>query len=164
VYLQTYQRQNSQDITFKLLELPQGSNNPNQGREIFNKTFNASSVTDQAWYRFEIPPIPDSAQKTYFFVLSSPTSKPGDAIAIGGVYKNSYQPGTAFMGALPVPADVAFRTCYRMTPMEKLQVLGEQLTRHRPGLWGNPYFYVIIIFLYFLLLTSFFWKLSKLKL
>jgi hypothetical protein len=164
VYLRTYQRQNSQDISFKLFELPQAGNNPNEGREIFNTTFNASSVADQAWYRFELPPIPDSAQKTYFFVLSSPTSKPGDTIAVGGVQKDIYQPGTAYLGAMPVPADFAFRTCYRMSPMEKLQILREQITRRRPGLWGNPYFYVIIIFIYFLLLTSFFWRLNKLKL
>jgi hypothetical protein len=164
VHLQTYQRQNTQDISFKLFELPEAGNNPNEGREIFNTTFNASSVRDRVWYRFEIPAIPDSAQRTYFFVLSSPTSKPGDTIAVGGVQKDIYQPGTAYLGAMPVPADIAFRTCYRMSSVEKLQILREQITRHRPGLWGKPYFYVILIFIYFLLLTSFFWRLNKLKL
>jgi hypothetical protein len=161
LHLQTYERQNTQDVIFSLLELPHA--NLSEGKEVFSTQFNASTVTNSAWRTFEIPPIPDSAQKTYLLVLHSPTSEPGDAITVSGVQQNIYQPGTAYLGSMPVPADITFRSCYQMTPVEKLQVLGEQMTRQRPGWWGNPYFYLATILLYGLLAAGFFWKLVKLE-
>lgn len=161
LHLQTYERQNTQDVIFSLLELPQGSTNPSEGKEVFSTQFNASTVTNSAWRTLEFPPISDSAQKTYLLSLYSPASTPGDAITISGVQQNIYLPGTAYLGSIPVPADVTFRSCYQMTPLEKLQVVGEQMTRQRPGWWGNVYFYLVIILIYGVLMAGFFWKLAK---
>jgi hypothetical protein len=59
-------------------------------------------------------------------------------------------------------ADITFRTCYQLTTFEKLQVLTGQLTRQRPGVWGNMSVYVIGLVAYLILVIGFFWQLSRL--
>jgi hypothetical protein len=49
-----------------------------------------------------------------------------------------------------------------MTLPEKWQVLAEQITRNRPGLWGNFGFYVFSLLIYGLLLIALLWWLIKL--
>lgn len=160
--VQTYRRRNTHDVTLRLLEVPAGAANPLEGLEVYRTTFNAGTVRDQAWVAFRLPPIPDSGGKTYLIALESPESDDGNAITVGGIEHNVYLPGTAFLGPVPVVADIAFRTCYQMTAFEKLQVLTEQLTRHRPALWGNISVYVIGLAAYLALVFAFFWQLSRL--
>jgi hypothetical protein len=164
ILFQTYQRQNTQDVNFRLLEFPPGSPQPAQGTELLNFTFNAATLQDQTWRAFTFPPISDSAGKQYALVIQSPESSPGNAITVGGIEWDAYEPGTAFLGPTPLQADIAFRACYQMTVLEKLQVLAEQITRHRPAVWGNIYFYGFIFFVYVLLLIGLFWKLAQLAL
>jgi hypothetical protein len=157
LFFQTYNRQNTHDIHLRLIEVTKP---PLEGSEKFQTTFNAAAVNDQSWHRFSFPPIADSAGKTYLISLQSPTSTDGNAITVGGIERNSYLPGTAYLGPTPVPADITFRSCYQMTLLEKLQVLAEQITRNRPFWWGNIIFYGLILVVYTLLLGAFFWKLS----
>lgn len=159
--LQTYGRRNTHDVTFRLLEIPAGVDNPLQGLELFRTTFNAAAARDQQWYTFTFPTIAESAGKTYFVVLESPTSEPGDAITVGGINKDAYAPGLAFWKSTPVEADVAFRACFQMTVFEKLQVLSRQMTQNRPFLWGHINFYLVGLVIYLLLLIGFFWQLTR---
>lgn len=159
---QTYGRQNTHDVTVGLLELPPNAANPLQGVLLQSFTFNAATVKNYAWHTFTFAPIPNSAGKTYLIAIQSPQSTPGNAITVGGIEWDTYAPGSAFLGPVPARADIAFRSCYQMTTAEKLQTLADQITRNRPGLWGNPAFYGVILILYGLLLIGFFWKLVKL--
>jgi hypothetical protein len=160
IFFQTYQRQNTHDVILRLLEI-RDINDPRQTTEMFQTTFNANAVSDQSWQIFKFAPIPDSAGKTYLFTLQSPEAEEGNAITVGGIERNVYLPGSAFLGPVPVQADVTFRSCYQMTKFEKLQVLSEQITRGRPGLWGNAGFYWLSFIGYGLLLLGFFWKLIR---
>lgn len=164
ILFQTYQRQNTQDVTLRLLEVPGGVDNPLQGVELFKATFNATDVSDEIWRTFGFAPIPDSAEKTYLITLQSPESVNGNAITVGGIERDVYRPGSAFLGPVPVPADITFRACFQMTISEKLQVLAEQMTRNRPAIWADPIFYGVALMAYLLLLIGFFWRLSKLAL
>jgi hypothetical protein len=159
--LQTYRRNNTQDVTLRLLEIPAGLANLQQGSELFSTTFNAASVGDKQWRTFTFPEIPNSAGKVYLFNLQSPASTPGNAITIGGIDKDIYPPGSTFLGAMPLPADITFRACFQMTPLEKLRVLADQLTRFRPAWWGTSMFYLICGGIYMLLLIVFFWQLTR---
>jgi len=161
VFFQTYQRQNTHEVTFRLLEITKGLDNPLHGLERFSAAFNAATVSDQSWRTFTFPFLPDSAGKTYLISFQSPTSTDGNAITVGGIERDSYLLGTAYLGVIPIPADIAFRSCYQMTTFEKLQVLSEQMTRQRPGLWGNFTFYWLILAVYALLLVGLFWKLVR---
>jgi len=160
IFFQTYGRKNTHDVNLRLLEVAEDQE-PLQGTEVFHTTFNAASISDQSWRTFTFPPIPDSAGKTYLVSLDSPDSLDGNAITVGGIERNSYLPGTAYLGPIPVPADFAFRSCYQMTTVEKLEVLSSQITQSRPGLWGDIRFYGLLLLIYLLLLAGFFWKLIR---
>jgi hypothetical protein len=159
IFFQTYGRKNTHDVTLRLLAVEKDANAPLAGAEVFKTTFNAGTVRDQAWRTFTFNPIAESAGKAYLIALASPDSVEGNAITVGGIERNSYLPGTAYLGLIPVPADFAFRSCYQMSNIEKLQVLSNQITQSRPGLWGDIRFYGFILLLYGLLLAGFFWKL-----
>jgi len=161
IKVQTYRRRNTHDVTLRLLEVPAETNNPLEGLEVYRTTFNAGTVRDQAWVAFRLPQIPDSGGKTYLITLQSPESDDGNAITVGGIEQNVYLPGTAFLGPVPVMADIAFRTCYQMTAFEKLQTVSNQLTRDRPALWGNISLYVIALTAYLVLVFAFFWQLGR---
>jgi hypothetical protein len=159
--LQTYRRRNTGEVTFRLLEMPPDLDDPFQGIELYSTTFEALEVSDQSWYRFRFPAISDSAGKTYLLILQSPNSEPGNAITVGGIDHDKYPLGSAFAGPVPIVGDITFRACFQMSVVEKMEFLANQLTRHRPGLWGNPAFYVIILGGYAFLLTGFFWSLIR---
>lgn len=161
IFFQTYGRENTHDVTLRLLDIPPDTGNPLEGKEVFNTTFNAATVSDQSWRTFTFLPLPDSAGKTFLITLQSPKSEDGNAITMGGIERNSYLPGTAYMGPVPLQADIAFRSCYQMSTIEKLQVLAGQMTGQRPGLWGNINFYWLSLLIYALLLLGFFWRLIK---
>jgi hypothetical protein len=162
ILFQTYGRQNTHDVTFRVLEARADDENPLAGIELIKRTFNAASINDQSWYTFSFPPVADSAGKTYVISLQSPESEEGDAITVGGIERNVYVPGTAFLGPIPVPADITFRACFQMGIAEKLRVLSEQVTRNRPGLWNEITFYASILAAYVVLIVGFFWHVGRL--
>jgi hypothetical protein len=137
VMLFDYGRQNTQPVIFHLRESPESST------DLFTQTFSASDVQGLTWHIFTFPPLPESAGKTYFFYLESPTSSPGDAITLGGSLRNLYAKGSAHLNRQAVPeADVAFRTYYAdITTSQKIQTLFERLATHKPAFWGSPRFY-----------------------
>jgi hypothetical protein len=159
---QTYQRANTHDVTLRLRQVINNSNNQFDGVEVFRVDFNATTVIDQTWHSFSFPPLADSAGKTYLITLESPESTDGNALTVGGIERDLYLPGLAFLGSIPVRADIAFRACFELTPLEKLQFLGERLTRQRPALWGYQSFFGATLFLYVLLLGVFLRKLIRL--
>ena len=153
--LLTYGRKNTHTVNLRLLKVEKNIH-PLQGVEVFHTTFNAATVKDQSWHTFRFPPIPDSAGKSYLISLDSPDSVDGNAITVGGIERDSYLPGTAYLGSGQIVADMAFRSCYQMTTIEKLKVLSTQVTQSRPALWGDLKFYAIIVLVYFVLLIGFF--------
>lgn len=164
LFFQTYRRQNSHEVSLRLLEVPPELNNPLEGIEIYRTQFNATQVEDQAWRQFKLPPIANSAQKRYMIVLEAPAAEDGNAITVGGIEQDTYLPGSAFFGYIPIPADITFRICYQMSLGQKLEIFIQRLTQQRPFLWNNGGFYGISLFIYFFLVIFFFWKLSQVKL
>lgn len=148
IFFQTYGRRNTHDVTLSLYELPNPDTFSLEGPLHFQSTFNAAEVWDQSWRSFHFDPLPDSAGKSYLIVVTSPQSTEGNAITVGGIERNSYLPGTAFLGPIPVPADIAFRSCYQMSTGEKLTILADQLTHDRTGPWSQPAFYGVMLVLY----------------
>ena len=164
VMFETYQRQNTHDINLRLLELEPGTNDPLSGLEQLNLSFNAATLQDRAWRSFSFDPIPDSAGKSYAIVLQSSESIPGNAVSVGGIEWDVYAPGLTFFDNVPLRADIAFRSCYQLSAVEKIEILSVQITQHRPALWGNVLFYRLVLFIYAALLIGLFWKLAKLAL
>ncbi|MCB0167672.1 MAG: hypothetical protein KDI79_25825 [Anaerolineae bacterium] len=161
----TYNRQPTPPVSLRLLALDGEPENPLAGGvEVFHTTTKANAVQNHMWYRFNLPPIDTSGQKRYLIALAAPEAAAEQAVTVGGIERNVYMPGTAFFGSMPVPADIAFRTCYELSAGEKFSVLAEQLTRQRPGLFGRAGFYGATLLIYGGLLGVFFWRLVKLAL
>lgn len=162
VYFQTYFRTNTHPVTVRLLQLAPGSDPLAPGTEQFSATFDPASLLAQGWRVFNFAPLPDSAGQTYAIVIESPESVPGNAVTVGGMIgANPYAPGPAFVGGVPLDGDIAFRACYQMSAAEKWQVFFEQLTHNRPGVWGSPGFYVILLVGYAALIVVLFGWLAK---
>jgi hypothetical protein len=152
-------RRNTHDVTFHLRPGLDSST------DIVSITFNASAVKGGEWYTFDFPPLPDSANKTYYFYFSSPESTDNDAIAVGGIQVDLYPGGEAYLGSTPAKADAAFRTYYSgVTLPQKAERLLERLAENKPFLWGNKYFYVFLAIVYLALVTALVWQLSHLVL
>ncbi len=103
------------------------------GQEIlFSETFAGNSVTDYQARRFSFEPIPDSAGRTFFFFITSPTSTPQNGITARGYTDtpvDGYPPGSAWAGQLgelqQFQADFAFRSYCDFTPWQKLGLVLE---------------------------------------
>jgi hypothetical protein len=156
VALRTYDRKNTQDVTFYLkpsLDSPD---------ILYQETFNASEIWDNEWRTFEFPPISDSAGKTFFFYFASPDSVRGDAITVGGGPGDFYNDGSAYLGPVPAQGDLAFRTYYGLSSNEKLSMLAQRLVEDKPSIWGDIRFYLLLVGLYVLILLRIFVELIKL--
>lgn len=160
ILFQTYQRQNTHDVFITLFEIT-NAENLEQRQLIKEFSLNTASVQDRSWRTFNFAPIPDSANKSYLITIQSPDSVPGDAITVGGIEWNVYEPGVAFLGPVPARADIAFRACFQISTQEKLQVLVEQITQNRPGVWGSATFYGISLLFYAVLVVALFLQLAK---
>lgn len=100
--LATYARENDRDVIFHLRNTP-------EGEDLVTVRLNASEVEDNSFYRFEFPPIANSAGQSFYFFLESPDSEPGNAITIWGVVRNVYNEGKAYRNHRPTGGEVAFR-------------------------------------------------------
>jgi hypothetical protein len=94
--------------------------------------------------------------------IASPDSTNGNAITVGGIERNIYLPGSAFLGSTPVLADITFRACFDISYTDKISILTGQLTRHRPDAWGYGPTYGVSLLLYGLLVVAFFGQIIKL--
>lgn len=159
ILFQTYQRQNTHDVTLRLLEISANLDNPLHGVELFQTSFNAANLSDQSWQAFSFGPLPNSKGKTYLIALSSPESGDGNAITVGGIERDVYEPGSAFLGATPVLADLTFRACFQMSVVEKLSHLSEQMVQSRPSIWGNVLWNWLMLSLYLFVVGGLFWQL-----
>ena len=56
-----------------------------------------SELGDNQFYRFRFEPLPDSAGKTYFFALTSPTGQPGNAVTVDLNTQDPYHLGSAYL-------------------------------------------------------------------
>lgn len=155
VMLRTYERQNTHDVTVYLKQ------SPDSPEVLYQETFNAATVWNNRWRRFEFPPIPDSAGKTYFFYLASPDSVAGDAISVGGATGDFYDHGITYLAIGPAQGDLAFRTYYNLSTSKKLTMLGQRLVEDKPSLWGDINFYLLLLALYGLILLRIFIELFK---
>lgn len=106
VLLATYARKNTHLVTFRLKE------SPDAARDIATITINAAKIKDNVFHQFKFAPIIDSKGKSYFFVLESPQSVPGDAITIWHSPDDVYDEGTLHINGQATGGDLAFRTYY----------------------------------------------------
>ncbi len=127
VTLGTFDYPHNQPITFHLAADTSGQD------ILFAETFDGATVEDQQQRRFFFEPIADSAGRSFFFFIASPTSTPDNAITARG-YSDTpidyYPDGQAFAGQLgalqPIQADFAFSAYCDLSLWQKVQAVFAQ--------------------------------------
>jgi len=105
--LATYARMNDHEVIFHLRE------SPSTTTDLVTLKIDASKIGDNQWHRFKFPTIADSKDKSYYFFLESPSSKPGNAITMWYNTEDAYSGGSAFRDDRPINGDLAFRVYYK---------------------------------------------------
>ncbi len=146
----TYARHNSHDVTFHLVR---GS-----GEELFQTSFNAADVQDNAFFSFELPALDSSRGEAFLFYLTSPDSVPtsesgpGDAITVWSTVADSYPEGAKYLNGDFTEGDLTFVAFYRGHAAEVLRRIVQGLAERKPSIWGNASLVSTLILLYW---TSF---------
>jgi hypothetical protein len=138
LFLGTYARSNTKDVIFHLRAAPDAP------ADIFSTTFNAATVKDYAYRSFTFPPIPDSAGRSYYFFLESPSSEDGNAITAWKQTEDLYPRGQMVQNGAPVEGDLQFQAHYRPTVRGRLTALLDRLAENKPSVWGDRRFYVVL--------------------
>lgn len=136
-------RENTHDVVFELRERV-------EDREPIRRVaVNARAFGDHQRYRFSFTPLADSAGKTYYASLRSPSSVPGDAITVDYQNENPYEKGTSsamivlpasrdaldtFDGTLKTNADTAFAVYHRIPLWEYGRLF---LSEHTRAAWQS---------------------------
>lgn len=132
VMFATYSRRNNtQPVEFHLREfgLPQ---------DIRTARVQASELRDNQFHRFEFEPLQDSKGKTYFFFVTSPTSRPGDAVTVDLNTQDPYHLGTAYIGDAGKPTiDVVFETYHTVTAREAVWTHAKGYVRTLIATWDQ---------------------------
>lgn len=82
------------------------------GRMVAQDNVLASQIKDNSYQRFNFPPIKDSRDKKFVFVISSPGSSPGNAITAWISKDNSFKDGQASNERTLLPGDLYFDAVY----------------------------------------------------
>jgi hypothetical protein len=128
VLLATYNRQNNGPVIFHLTEGVGGT-------ELVTIEIEASQIQDNAPRRFAFEPIPDSADREFYFYLEAPNAKRGNAITIWETDYDSYPAGRAYADDEPTVGDLRFVAYYRSNPRETWHNLSERIRTWHPILW-----------------------------
>ncbi len=121
VTLGVFNNRHNQPVTFYL------ATDTSAQEILFSETFDGNSVRDYQKKRFSFSPIADSAGRTYFFFITSPTSTLENAITARGyadIPLDRYPAGSAFAGQLELlqqlEADFAFEASCEMSLWDKV--------------------------------------------
>jgi len=109
VLLATYARENTQLLMFHL------KSSPSNADDIVTITVDAMAIKDNTYHQFSFSPLPDSRDKSYYFLLESPQSVPGNAITIWHSPYDAYAEGELYINGQKQEGDLAFRTYYDYT-------------------------------------------------
>ncbi len=152
VRLATYARENTGPVIFHLRAFPDAT------EDLFTFTLDAADVEDNAFYRFEFPPIRDLADRSFYFFLEAPEAEPDNGITVWGAIKDFYPDGEAVLEGLEGNGvhDLTFRLGYDPPLAVKADILLDNLAANKPSLWGDRWFYVLLALAYLPLLYALF--------
>jgi hypothetical protein len=149
VLLATYDRVNSQPVIFRLHAVGAAE------EPVHQETFSASDVQNNAFRTFSFPAQKDSQGKAYLFTLESPTSTEWDAITAWKNAADSFSEGEIIVENDPGRGDLAFVAHYDPSPFAVGGYFLERLAKDKPGLWGVPAFYLLLMGAYVALFITF---------
>ena len=105
IHARPYGKSVSGEVVFELTELvPEGE------RPVFRTVRPAAEVTAADAYALRLPPIEDSARRTYRLQLTAPRTRPGEGITLLATREDGCPQGALFVGNREQWGDLAFET------------------------------------------------------
>ncbi len=127
ILLATYERTNTVLLLFSLYE------NPSVEAPLRTVVAEPDTISNNEYYTFKFPPIPDSAGKTFLLSLESPEGAPGDAFTAWLGECDCYPGGTALLNGEEQPErDLAFRVRYNNEVTSVLDELINRMSQYKP--------------------------------
>lgn len=157
VKLATYARRNSGPLIFHLRAAPDAT------EDVVTLTLDAAEIKDNAYHSFEFPPIRDSTGHTFYFYLEAPEAESNNAITAWGITEDAYPEGKAVLRNVAGHGvrDLTFRLRYNPPWGQTIGIVLDRLADHKPSVWGNQWFYVLLGVSYLLLLYAFFVQVAR---
>lgn len=106
---------------------------------------------EERWHDFEFEPIPDSAGRKLYFSVEGRDVPRENTVMVLLFHHSGYPQGEAYANEKPMNAHVVFRAYSRGSVADLLGVIGDNLTRNRPGLLSSPATYLALALVYVLL-------------
>jgi hypothetical protein len=138
IMLGTHGRRNTGSLRFRLWEL----GTPRQQRA--DLTIEASEVKNNLYHALRFPPISDSRDKTYYFLLAAPQASPDNCLSAWMNDQNIYREGTYWFRDREAEGDLIFRV-YSKRPV--FTELG-RIVRNYSGVFGSRTVLVFTIILF----------------
>lgn len=159
VAFSTFERQNNGTLTFVLRT---ASDVPH---DIVQIPQDISVLENFKYHSFSFSPISDSAGKAYAFCLEAPGVDLASSVTPLGIVHDTYSDGQVtfrdMWGEEASVRDLDFRVGYSWSFSQKLLVLSDRLTQHKPFLLGNRGFYAFLLIAYLILLYILLFKLAQ---
>ena len=146
VYLGISHRQNHGPLVLHV------SAAPFLGPDLARATADASQLPADGFMAFEFAPLPAAGQPLAFW-LEAPEALPGNALTPMGARQDVYPGGAAQFEGLPAAQgiqDLAFKLYYRSGWLGSLGVLFARQAADRPGIFGWPQLYLVLLLAYLL--------------
>jgi hypothetical protein len=140
--LATWARINTEEAIFHLRK------GASDSQDLVTIPFDGSSVVDDSYRSFIFSPLDDSWGETYWVILSSPHSSPGDAITAWYNTEDVYPEGERYEGGVPAEGDLAFRLYYRPRLWDLAATPLQRVADGKPSLLGSGWFYGLLGVLY----------------
>lgn len=138
ISLADYGRTNTGPVIFRLKparELP---------TVLVEQSFAAETIRGDTLQTLEFEPILDSAGRTYYFELTAPTATEGNALTAYIRPHNPYEHGSAYWQGRLQTGDLVFEAHFRLTGIDRLAALFQQITAGKPWLWSSHWLYVVL--------------------
>ena len=133
---------------------------PFVGPDLAQVTLDASQLPAEGFTAVEFAPMAVTAGQPLAFWLEAPQAQPGSALTVWGTTRDAYPGGQALFDPAPAGGgihDLAFKLYYRVGQLQALPVLLARQAAGRPGIFGWPPLYLLILVAYALGLGSLLW-------
>lgn len=147
VLLATYDRKNKGNFFFHLRA------GQDRDEEVFKYKGKMQKVQNNQFFRFDLPEIPASKGKKYYFFIEAPGASAGNAITIWSSSQDMYKDGEKVVNGASVPGDLVFKTEYELGWRLSGAALGRRLNMILTffvGLFQNKVFYFVLLLCGFL--------------
>lgn len=137
----TFGKRNDCRLTFRLYDMQAAF-------ELVRSYIACGDLHDNVYYTFTFPAIENSAGRAFLFSVESTDATDEQSVAVWATPAPDYAAGEFFLNFQPRNGDLTFRSAYRVSLSTVLSIYVDPLTRLKPGVYGELWFYPVLLAAY----------------